>query len=50
MVNWKPSQKLIYSTEHSVKGYADSVTLISNDFDTNVSVLQAMDQRAGGLD
>ena len=49
-VNWKSSPKLITSTEHSVKGYADDVTLISNEFGTHVSVLQAVDQRAGDLD
>jgi len=47
--NWKPSPKLVDSTEHSVKGYADDVTVISNDFDIHVSVLQTVDQRAGDL-
>jgi len=27
---WKPTLKFVDSTEHSVKGYADDVTLISN--------------------
>ena len=48
--NWKASPKLITSTEHSVKGYADDVTLISNDLATHVSVLQAVDQKASDLD
>jgi len=50
MANWKPSPKLVDSTEHSVKGYADNVTVVSNDFDTHLSVLQTVDQRAGDLD
>ena len=32
--SWKPSPKFIDSTEHSVKGYADDMTLISNDLDS----------------
>ena len=49
-INWKPSPKLVDSMEHSVKGYADDVTIISNDIDAHVSVLQTVDQRASDLD
>ena len=38
------------STEHSVKGYVDNVTILSNDIDTWVSALQTVDQRAVDLD
>ena len=38
------------STARSVKRYADDVTVISNDFDTHVSVLQTIDQHAVDLD
>ena len=33
--NWKPSLKFDESMEHSLKGYADDVTLISCDFDVH---------------
>ena len=46
-VRWKPSRKVVNSAEHSVKGYADDVTLISSYFDVHVTVLQTADQRAG---
>ena len=36
--------------EHSLKGYADDVTLISDDFDTHKSVLQLLDLKATDLD
>ena len=49
-VKRKPSLKVVNSAEHSVKGYADDVTLISSDFDAHVTVLQSVDQRAGDLD
>ena len=29
--NWKPSLKFVNSMEHSLKGYADDVTLLSSD-------------------
>jgi len=48
--NWKAFPKLITSAEHSVKGYTDDVALISNDFVIHVSVLKAVDQKAGDLD
>ena len=48
--NWKSSPKLVESTEHSVKGYADDVTILSNNIDTHVSVLQTVDQRVGDMD
>jgi len=39
----------VNSSEHSVKGYANDVTLIYNNFDACVSVLQSVDQRAHDL-
>ena len=36
--------------EHSLKGYADDVTLISCDIDVHKSVLQTIDLRAADLD
>jgi len=48
--NWKPSPKLVDSTAHLVKGYADDVTIISNNSDSHVSLLQTVDQHAGDLD
>jgi len=42
-VNWKPSLKFADSMDNSLKGYADDVTLISDDFDTHKSVLQHID-------
>ena len=48
--NWKPCPKLVDSTEHSVKGYADDVTVISTNLDTHVYVLQTVDQKASDLD
>jgi len=47
---WKPSLKVVNSSEHSVKGYADDVILVSDNFDIHVSVLQTVDQRACDLD
>ena len=41
---------MVDSAEHSVKGYADDVTLISSNFDVHVVVLQSVDQRASDLD
>ena len=49
-VNWKPSIKFVDSMEHSLKGYADDVTLISCDIDVHKSVLQTIDLRAADLD
>jgi len=46
----KPSLKVVNSVEHSVKGYADDVTLISSNFDAHVTVFKSVDQRAGDLD
>ena len=46
---WKPSLKAVNSSEHSVKGYTDNVTLISNNFDAHVQSI-AIDQRAHDLD
>ena len=48
--NWKPSVKFVDSMEHSLKGYADDVTLISCDIDVHKSVLQTIDLRAADLD
>ena len=42
--------KVVNSSEHSVKGYADDVTLVSDNFDVHVSVLQTVDRRACDLD
>ena len=36
--------------KHSLKGYADDVTLISNDVDAYTSVLQTIDEKAADLD
>ena len=41
---------MVNSDEHSVKGYADNVTLISSNFDAHVAVLQLVNQRASDLD
>ena len=41
---------MVNSTKHSLKGYADDVTLISNDVDVHTSVLQTIDQKAADLD
>ena len=49
-VSWKPSLKFADSMEHSLKGYADDVTLISDDFTAHKSVLQLIDQKATDLD
>ena len=49
-VNWKPSLKFAESMEHSLKGYADDVTLISCDIEVHKSVLQTIDQKASDLD
>ena len=35
--------------KHSLKGYADDVTLISNDVDAHTSVLQTIDEKAADL-
>ena len=40
--NWKPSLKFVNSMEHSLKGYADDVTLLSSDIDVHKSVLQSL--------
>ena len=48
--NWKPSLKFADSMDHSLKGYADDVTLICDDFDTHKSVLQHIDSKASDLD
>ena len=48
--NWKPSVKFADSMEHSLKGYADDVTLISCDIDVHKSVLQTIDLKAADLD
>ena len=42
--------KVARSMEHSLKGYADDVTLISCDIDVNKSVLQINDLKAANLD
>ena len=47
---WRPSLKVVNSSEHSVMGYADDVTLVSDNFDIHVSVLQTVDRRACDLD
>ena len=44
-VSWKPSLKFADSLEH-IKGYADNVTLIPDDFDTHKSVLHLIDLKA----
>ena len=49
-INWKPSLKFAESLDHSLKGYADFVTLISCDAEVHKSVLQTMDQKASDLD
>ena len=41
----KPSPKIYSSSEHSVKAYADDVTLISDSLKAHVSVWQQVDQR-----
>ena len=46
-VNWKPSPKLVDSTAHS---YANDVTVISDNFNSHVSVLQTVNQHAVDLD
>ena len=38
------------NAEYSVKGYVDDITIISNDIDAHVSVLQTVDQRVDDLD
>ena len=48
--NWKPSLKFANSMEHSLKGYADDVTLLSIDIDVHMSVLKSLDLRAADLD
>jgi len=48
--NWKPSVKHAESMDHSLKGYADDVTLISCDIDVHKSVLQTIDLKAADLD
>ncbi|XP_065884075.1 uncharacterized protein [Dysidea avara] len=48
--NGKPSVKFADSMEHSLKGYADDVTLISCDIDVHKSVLQTIDLKAADLD
>ena len=48
--NWKPSIKFANSREHSLKGYADDVTLLSIDIDVHMSVLKSLDLRAADLD
>ena len=45
-VSWKPSLKFAELIEHSLKGYADDVTLISCDFDVHKSVLHLIDLKA----
>ena len=47
---WRPSLKVVNSSEHSMMGYADDVTLVSDNFDIHVSVLQTVDRRACDLD
>ena len=37
-VNWKSSPKLVESTEHSVKGHENDITIPFNDIDTHSSV------------
>jgi len=49
-VSWKPSLKFADSMEDSLKGYADDVTLISDDFTAHKSVLQLIDQKVTDLD
>ena len=46
----KPSARHYLSSEHSVKGYADDATLISNSLDAHISVLQQVDLKASNLD
>ena len=48
--NWKQSPKFANSMKHSLKGYADDVTLISNDIDAHTLVLQTIDEKAADLD
>ena len=45
-VEWKQSPKFAPSLEHSLKGYADDVTLISTDLTIHTSVLQSIDKAA----
>jgi len=47
---WKHSPKFAISQKHSLKGYADDVTLISNDVDAHTSVLQIIGEKAADLD
>ena len=47
--NWKPSLKFVNSMEHSLKGYADDITLLSSDIDVHKSVLQSLDIRAADI-
>ena len=48
--NRKPSLKFVNSMEHSLKGYADDVTLLSSDIDVHKSVLQSLEIRAADID
>ena len=50
MLRLKPSAKHYLSSEHSVKGYADDATSISNSLDVHISVLQQVDLKASNLD
>jgi len=49
-LNWKPSVKFVNSMEHSIKGYADDVTLLSSDIDVRKSVSQSLNLRAADID
>ena len=42
---WKHSSKFTNSQTHSLKEYADDVTLLSNDVDAHTSVLQTIDRK-----
>ena len=48
--NWKQSPKFAPLLEHSLKGYADDVTLISTDLTIHTSVLQSINKKAADLD
>lgn len=46
----KGAQKLYYSSEHKVKGFADYLTLISTDEDSHVCCLAEFDSKCSDLD
>jgi len=46
---WKHSTKFANSAEHSLKGYVDDVTLISNDITVHTSVWQVFDKKTADL-